>query len=131
MSGYWAEAAKGFNPITAGLGLVGGLLSGKSAEKKAKREAAFKAKEDRALMADEAKYGAVNTLFQSKLEDYMSQLQRSRKQRGLDQFRSFSAMQQIAPGYSESGGIVVPQAPTIGDFNTQVQLAGISNPTKY
>ena len=131
MAGYWAEAAKGFNPITAGLGLVGGLLSGRSAEKKAKREANFKAKEDRALMADEAKYGAVNMLFQSKLEDHMSQLQRFRKQRGLDQFRSFNTMQQISPGYSESGGIVVPAAPTIGDFNTQVQLAGMSNPTKY
>ena len=131
MAGYWAEAAKGFNPITAGLGLVGGFLQGKSAEKKAKREANFKAKEDRALMGDEAKYGAVNMLFQSKLEDQINQLQRFRKQRGLDQFRSFNTMQQISPGYSESGGIVVPTVPTIGDFNTQVQLAGISNPTKY
>ncbi len=131
MAGYWAKAAEGFNPITAGLGLVGGFLEGKAAEKKAKREANFKAKEDRALMGDEAKYGAVNMLFQSKLEDQMNQLQRFRKQRGLDQFRSFNTMQQISPGYSESGGIVVPAAPTIGDFNTQVQLAGMSNPTKY
>ena len=131
MAGYWAKAAEGFNPITAGLGLVGGFLEGRSAEKKAKREANFKAKEDRALRADEAKYGAVNALFQSQLEDYTAQRNRQRKQRGLDQFRSFNTMQQIAPGYSESGGIVVPQAPTVGDFNTQVQLAGISNPTKY
>ena len=114
-----------------GLQLLGGLSSGKSAEKREKAQAAFKSKEDRALMADEAKYGAINQLFQSQVEDYYNQLQRFRKQRGLDQFRSFNTMQQISPGYSESGGIVVPAAPTIGDFNTQVQLAGMSNPTKY
>lgn len=131
MAGYWAKAAEGFNPITAGLGLVGGFLEGKAAEKKAKREANFKAKEDRALMADEAKYGAVNSLFQSQLEDFVTQRNRQRKQRGLDQYRSFSAMQRIAPGYSESGGIVVPNAPSIADYNEQTQLAGMSNPTKY
>lgn len=120
----WEQAA------IAGAQLLGGILGGKSAEKKAKAEAAFRAKEDRALMSDQAKYGIVGQLFQSQLEDYTTQRNRQRKQRGLDQFRSFNTMQQIAPGYSESGGIVVPQAPNISDYNAQIQLAGMSNPTK-
>lgn len=121
----WGEVA------SMGLQLLGGLFSGKSAEKREKAQAAFKSKEDRALMADEAKYGAINQLFQSQIEDYYNQLQRSRKQRGLDQFRSFNTVQNYARGYADNpDGIVVPTAPNMGTYNEQIATADMSKPTK-
>jgi len=120
----WASAA-----ISAGAKLLGGFLGGKSAEKKAKAEAKFKATEDRALMADEAKYGAINQLFGAQLEDYYGQLQRQRKQRGLDQFRSFNTMSNYAPGYTDGEGIVLPNAPSMENYKEQIVKSDMSKPT--
>lgn len=115
--------------IAAGAQILGGIMGGKGKEKQDKANKAYESAETRALESDKAKYNAIDTLFQNKVADYQSQLQRQRKQRGLDQFRSFNTMQQIAPGYSESGGIVVPREPTIGDFNNMISTAGMSSPT--
>lgn len=124
MAEIWAAAS-------AGASLLGGVLGGIGAQKKAKKDAAFKSAEDRALMADQAKYGAINELFKSQLDDYNNQLQRLRKQRGLDQFRGFSTLQNYAPGYAEGQGIVLPDQPNMGTYNTLIGTAAMSKPTRY
>ena len=120
----WAQVA------SMGLQVLGGILGGKSAEKKAKAEAKFKATEDRALMGDQAKYGAIDALFKSKLEDYNTQLQRQRKQRGLDQFRSFNTVNNFAKGYADNDGIVLPSAPDMNTYNADIASANMSKITK-
>lgn len=129
MAEFWASAG-GAALIGGGASILGGILGGKSKKKQAKAEAAFKAKEDRALMADEAKYGAISSLFQQQLQDYQSQLQRQRKERGLDQFRYFNTMKQIDPNYQDTSRIVVPQAPSVVDYNAMALQAGMSAPNK-
>lgn len=125
MAEIWGAAA------SAGASLLGGILGGIGAKKKAKKDAAFKAAEDRALLVDQAKYGAINELFKSQLDDYNNQLQRLRKQRGLDQFRGFSTLQNYAPGYAEGQGIVLPDQPNMGTYNTLIGTADMSKPTRY
>lgn len=129
MAEIWSGAGAAI--ISSGANLLGGVLGGIGAQKKAKKDAAFKAAEDRALMSDEAKYSAVNQLFKSQLDDYNNQLQRLRKQRGLDQFRGFSTLQNYAPGYAEGQGIVLPEQPNMGAYNTLISTAEMSKPTKY
>lgn len=129
MAEFWASAG-GASLISAGSSILGGILGGKSAEKKAKAEAKFKATEDRALMADEAKYGAINKMFNSQVDDYYNQLQRQRKQRGLDQFRSFNTVNNYAQGYADGPGVVLPTAPTMQSYNDSITTANMSKPTK-
>lgn len=113
--------------IAAGASLLGGVMGGKGKEEQDKANKAYESAENRALASDKAKYSAIDTLFENKVADHYSQLQRQRKQRGLDQFRSFSTMQRIQPGYSESGnGIELPREPTIGDYNNLIGQAGMS-----
>lgn len=123
MAEWWAVGS-------AAVSVLGGVLGGKAKEKQAKAEAAYKSKEDRALMADEAKYGAINSLFQQQVQDYQSQLQRQRKERGLDQFRYFSTLGSYAPNYQDTARIQLPQAPAVADYNALVTQAGMSVPSK-
>lgn len=129
MAEFWASAG-GAAAISAGSSILGGILGGKAKEKQAKAEAAFKAKEDRALMADEAKYGAISSLFQQQVQDYQAQLQRQRKERGLDQFRYFSTLGSYAPNYQDTARIQLPQAPAAADYSALITQAGMSAPNK-
>lgn len=110
--------------------VAGGVLSGRAASKKDKSDKKFGAAEERALARDEAKYGAIATLFDAQVSDYYSQLNRQRKQRGLDQFRNFSTVNKFIPGYAEQGRIDTPVMPTVADVNAMVDQSVMSQPTK-
>lgn len=79
----------------AAIMVVGSVVAGKAAEKKAKSEQQHQT----AMTAEESKLAAQRTGYERALEDYYSQKQRARTQRGLDQFRQFSTMSEFAPGY--------------------------------
>lgn len=79
----------------AAIMVVGSVVAGKAAEKKAKADQ----KHDAAMTEEESKMAAQRTGYERALEDYYSQKQRARTQRGLDQFRQFSTMSEFAPGY--------------------------------
>lgn len=79
----------------AAIMVVGSVVAGKAAEKKAKADQ----KHDAAMTEEESKLAAQRTGYERALEDYYSQKQRARTQRGLDQFRQFSTMSEFAPGY--------------------------------
>lgn len=96
--------------------MIGGsVISGMAASKKAKQDRK-NAKEDSKEMTErEARYQAVLSQFDAEQNDYYNQLNRQRKQRGLDQFRQFSTMGQFAPGAASSDNtIVLPNKPDIG-----------------
>lgn len=115
--------------VAGAVSVVGGIMSGKAAEKKDKADKAYSAKESRAIAKDEAKYNAIQSLFETELSDYQSQLQRQRKERGLDQFRGFSTVNKFAPGYTDTSRIVMPEKPTIDSVNTLIDQANLSEAT--
>lgn len=106
MSEVWAAAA-----IT----VVGGVVAGKGAEKKDKSDKAHQA----AMTKEESALSAQRTSHQMALEDFYSQKERARKQRGLDQYRQFSTMQQISPNYNPAAEtrIAEPTMPNYNEFN--------------
>lgn len=112
MGGIW-EAA-----ITVGGSILSGLSSSKKAEQQRKWD-----KEDRKEMArDEAKYSAALSRFEAEQEDYYNQLNRKRKQRGLEQFRQFSTVNQFAPQYvGDNTEIVLPERPNINKIIDEVE----------
>lgn len=60
-------------------------------------------------------YDGVLSQFEREQDDYYNQLNRQRKQRGLDTFRQFSTLNQFAPNYTPAAQqeIVVPDKPNI------------------
>ena len=100
---------------SAALQIGGGLLKGVGAAKStqaANREAAAAQK---ALSLQQAQHSLESNAFNAELQDYYSQLDRKRKQRGLSQFRQFSSLGGFAPDYAEKGGIELPEKPsTVG-----------------
>ena len=87
MAEIWAAAA---------LTVVGGVVAGKGAEKKDKSDKAHQA----AMTKEESALAAQRTGYERALEDFYTQKQRARTQRGLDQFREFSSMSRFAPEYN-------------------------------
>lgn len=104
----------------------GAVVAGYAAEQQAKDERKYNSKETRALTKDEAKYGAIESLFNAEIADYQEQMGRFRKQRGLDQFRQFSTLRSYAPEYADSARIQEPVKPNIENFNAMIDQAGIS-----
>lgn len=106
MSEVWAAAA---------VAVVGGAISGRAAEKKAKSDQ----KNQEAMTAEESKLAAQRTAHERALEDFYTQRDRAKKQRGLDQFRQFSTMGEFAPEYDASGEprIADPVMPKYSDFD--------------
>ncbi len=105
----WVAAAA----ITAGGALVSSYAAGEQA-KKDKKDAA---KERRLATKEEAQYGAALSQFEKEQDYYYNQLERQNKQRGLDQFRSFSNLQSYAPQYAgDTARVVVPTAPDINSI---------------
>lgn len=99
---------------------AGALISGYAAEKKAKAERKAANEDRRAATKEEAQYSAVLSQFEGQLDDYYSQLNRQRKQRGLDAFRQFSTVNKFNPAYSDSSRIALPEAPNV---NTLIGMA--------
>jgi hypothetical protein len=94
----------------AAIAAGGAFLSarGRKGEKEADQE------HDARMSREDARNRAGLALFEGELADYYSQLNRQRKQRGLDNIRQFSQLSRIAPEYAQvSQGIVVPDKPSI------------------
>lgn len=93
--------------------VAGSYIAGKGAEKKDKSDKAHEA----AMTEEESKLSAQRTGYESALEEWYTQRERARTQRGLDQFRQFSTMKDFAPQYDPTteARIVPGDAP---DYNT-------------
>lgn len=120
----WVAAAA----ITAG----GALISSYAAGEQAKKDKKDAAKERRLATKEEAQYGAALSQFEKEQDYYYKQLERQNKQRGLDQFRSFSNLQSYAPQYQgDTARITLPAAPDINSIISQAappeQPAATSN----
>lgn len=101
--------------VAAAATVVGGVMAGKAAEKKDKGDKSHAA----AMSKDESKYTAQRLGHEKALEDFYSQKERSRRQRGLAQFKQFSTMGEVAPSYDQSAEpqIGEPVMPNYNDFD--------------
>lgn len=79
---------------------IGGAAISAYGDQKAKEKAA---KDSRAMTKEDRDHDIKMTGYNRALEDYYTQKDRVNKQRGLDQFRQFSTLQQYAPEYVEGG----------------------------
>jgi len=98
--------------IAAGITVGGALLSGIGASKQQKSSQKFQASEARLSDERQAKYQAILGQVSKDTDYYYNQLNRKNKQRGLDQFRQFSTLNQYAPNFvGGNNQIVVPTKP--------------------
>lgn len=104
---FWAIAAQ----------LAGSLLKGSADKKKAKEDR----ENEKADTVASVGYRALSDVFDAQLSDYYSQLGRKRKERGLDQFRQFSTLNQFAPNYVNTNRIAVGEMPSISDLLTKAK----------
>lgn len=108
----------------AAIAVGGSIISGIAASKKAKQDRA-NAKEDNKEMTErEARFHALLSQFDAEQADYYNQLNRQRKQRGLEQFRQFSTVNQFAPNFSGGNNpIELPTRPNADTMFTEQQAA--------
>lgn len=100
---------------TKALQVGGSLLKGIGGAKSAQAAAREKSAAEKAMALQQAQHSLESNAFNAELQDYYSQLDRKRKQRGLSQFRQFSSLGGFAPDYVEKGGIELPEKPsTVG-----------------
>ena len=119
MSEVWVAAA-----ITVG----GGVISGIGQEKKAKEDRKNANADRSAATREEALYGGILSSFERQQEDHYNQLDRQRKQRGLDTFRQFSTVNQFSPGFRDnSPGVVVPEQVSIANTIDKAVLEDQAN----
>ena len=106
MSEVWIAAT-----VTVG----GSAISGVAAQEKAEEDRKNANEDRKAATREEALYGGVLSQFEREQDDYYNQLNRQRKQRGLDTFKQFSTLNQFAPNYMPAAQqeIVVPDKPDI------------------
>jgi hypothetical protein len=98
--------------IAAVVTVGGGVIAGIGAEKKDKSDKAHEEK----MTKESAALTAQQTGYESALENYYKQKDRFETQRGLDQFRQFSTLDQFAPGVDDQGGRVA--APVTPEYNS-------------
>lgn len=104
----------------AAIAVGGSLISGYASQKKAKEER----KEDRVDTREQAKFSGILSQFEKEQDYYYNQLNRANRQRGLDQFKSFSGMTRIDPNYVDtSQRIVVPDKPDLNKLLPEEQAA--------
>jgi hypothetical protein len=95
--------------------MVGGaVLSAQAAKKKAAQDK----KDGKEMTLEGAKYGAMQSQFESEQEHYYNQLEKQERLRGLDEFRKFSTVNQFAPQYANSNPnpVVLPAKPDAKAF---------------
>lgn len=97
----------------AAIAVGGAVISGYAKNKQAKEDRKNAKADAKEMSKEDAQYGAVLSRFEAEQDDYYSQLNRQRKQRGLDQFRQFSTMHQFAPTYTDTNRIEVPSRPDV------------------
>lgn len=95
--------------------VAGSYIAGKGQEKKDKADKAHQ----EAMTKEESALAAQRTGYEMALEEWYTQRERARTQRGLDQFRQFSTMRDFAPQYDETteSRIVPGDAPNYNDFD--------------
>lgn len=95
--------------VAAATTVVGGYIAGQGAEEQAEDQQ----NHDRQMTREGARWNAELSSFEAEQEDYYSQLNRQRKQRGLENFRQFSSMGTFAPQYQQATDttITLPDKP--------------------
>ena len=94
----------------------GGILSGMAAEKKDKADKKYNEK----MTQEDYRRQAQETGYEAALGDYYKQKDRYEAQRGLDQFRQFSTIDNYKPGYAiMDGQLTAPAMPQYNDFEIQ------------
>lgn len=101
--------------IGAGISAVGGAMKGRADAKAAAKKGDKDFLRQQALSDQEFEQGKQSSAFDAAQTDYYSQLNRQRKQRGLDQFRQFNT---IAP--ANTNRIAVPTLPDASQYKTPV-----------
>lgn len=97
--------------IGAGINVVGGAIKGRADAKAAKKKDARDWERQLALSDLEFEQGKKSSEFDAAQTDYYSQLNRGRKQRGLDMFRQYNTI--AAPSTNR---IEVPVMPTAEQY---------------
>lgn len=91
---------------------AGSLLGGLGSSKSKKQEMQYQAEQSRLSDERQAKYQAILGQVSKDTDYYYNQLNRKNKQRGLEQFRQFSTLNQYAPNFiGGNNQIVVPTKP--------------------
>ena len=98
----------------AAIAVAGTVYSAQAAKKKAKQDKKDAIEANTINTVESAKYSGILSAFNADQDYYYTQKQRQNKERGLEQFKTFSQMNKIDPTYTNtSGGIVVPERPDI------------------
>ena len=96
----------------AAIAVGGSIISGIAAGKAKKKDQQYASEEARLSDERQAKYGAILNQFNKESDYYYNQLTRKNKQRGLDQFRQFSTVNQFAPNFvGGNNTIALPEKP--------------------
>lgn len=97
--------------------VAAGAISGYGQQKKAKEDRKNANEDRRAATREEALYGGVLSQFEREQDDYYNQLERQRKQRGLDTFKQFSTLREYNPNYMPSPNeqITLPDRPNMAN----------------
>lgn len=98
----------------AAIAAGGAILSGVAASKKAKQDAKNAKETAKEMTENDARFGAIASQFNAEQDYYYKQLDRVNKQRGLDQFREFSTVNQFAPEFAGGNNMItMPNKPDI------------------
>ena len=95
----------------AAIVVAGGIASGMAAEKKDKAGKKYQTK----MTQEDYRRTAQQTGYEAALDDYYKQKDRYAAQRGLDQFRQFSTINNYKPDYNPMDGQLT--APVMPDYN--------------
>lgn len=95
----------------AAIVVAGGIASGMAAEKKDKADKKYQTK----MTQEDYRRTAQQTGYEAALDDYYKQKDRYEAQRGLDQFRQFSTINNYKPDYNPMDGQLT--APVMPDYN--------------
>ena len=98
----------------AAIAVGGSIISGVAASKKAKQDRENAKEDTKEMTENDARFGAIASQFNAEQDYYYEQLKRKNKQRGLDQFRQFSTVNQFAPNFvGGNNTITLPAKPDI------------------
>lgn len=99
----------------AAIAVGGAVISGVAAQKKAKEDRNNANADRQAATRESTLYDGVLSSFEREQEDYYNQLNRQRKQRGLETFKQFNTVRNFSPNYMPPAQqeIVVPTRPDI------------------
>lgn len=97
----------------AAIVVAGGIASGMAAEKKDKKDKKY----NKEMTEEDYRRQAQETGYEAALDNYYKQKDRYEAQRGLDQFRQFSTIDNYKPGYDVADGqLTAPVMPNYNDY---------------